>query len=148
MRALTSALLLSFLASALAYNITIPNAVDNWNITGPNIIAWVNQLATDPLNFTAVLTNPVSLYEQKQIRSAQYRQCQDRSVMPIDNQELAALVDGTLGSIVAKAPSGGWPVGAGFQVNLVPNPESLGTILAQSLPFKILNPTNSSTTSS
>jgi hypothetical protein len=68
-------------------------------------------------------------------------------VMPIDNQELAALVVGTLGSIVAKAPSGGWPVGSGFRVNLIPNPDSVGTILAQSSLFKILAPNGSSTTS-
>lgn len=66
--------------------------------------------------------------------------------MPIDNQVLAALVDGTLGSIVANPPSGGWPIGSGFRVNLVLNPDSLGSILTQSLQFNISSPPGSSTT--
>jgi hypothetical protein len=126
----TTGVFLSFSVLALAYQVTVPNTSQDWTITGPNNLTWVGRNATDPLNFTAVLTN------------------QDPSVMPIDNQVLAALVDGDLGTIVANPPSGGWPVGDGFRVNLVPDTDSLTTILAQSSVFKILNPSNSSTTSS
>lgn len=65
--------------------------------------------------------------------------------MPSD-QVLAALVDGTLGSITANAPSGGWPIGVGFHVNLVQDADSLSTVLAKSPQFNITAPIASSTT--
>lgn len=66
--------------------------------------------------------------------------------MPSD-QVLAALVDGKLGTITANPPSAGWPTGTGFRVNLVQDPDSLNTILAQSGEFNITTPVASSTTS-
>lgn len=67
--------------------------------------------------------------------------------MPLGDQVLAALVDGDLGTIIANPPSGGWPVGSGFRVNLVQDPQSLTTILAQSAEFNISTVNGSSTTS-
>ncbi|KAL4076138.1 hypothetical protein V8B97DRAFT_2001772 [Scleroderma yunnanense] len=116
------AVLLS-VSSALAYQVTYPGGSQGWNITGPNYLMW-NRVSTDPLNFTAVLTN------------------QNTNVMPINNQVLDALVDGTLGSIICSPPSAGWPTGDGFRVNLAQDAEHLDSLLAQSSEFSI----NASTT--
>jgi hypothetical protein len=66
--------------------------------------------------------------------------------MPQNDQVLNALVDGTLGTIVCNPPSGGWPLGAGFRVNLAQDAQHLDTLLAQSNEFSITLP-NGSTTS-
>ncbi|KAG5648895.1 hypothetical protein DXG03_000244 [Asterophora parasitica] len=64
----------------------------------------------------------------------------DRSVMAINNQVLAAQVDGSLNYITVNPPSGGWPTGGSFRINLVKDPNSLDTILAQSSEFVIKAP--------
>jgi len=61
-----------------------------------------------------------------------------------DPQILAALVDGTLGKTSLNPPSGGWPTGANFRVNLVQDDSNLSAILAQSPEFTI-NATASTT---
>lgn len=53
-------------------------------------------------------------------------------------QNLAALVDGTLGKASLNPPSGGWPTGASFRLNLVQDDRNLNAILAQSPEFSIL----------
>jgi len=111
-------LVLSFVASALAYTVTVPNETQGWTNSGAQTLSWT-RVDTDAANFTAVLTN------------------QDRSVMPNNNQVLAALVDGTKGTLSVNPPSGGWIVGHGFQVNLVKDQDSLSTIFAQSGQFNI-----------
>ncbi|KAF9464361.1 hypothetical protein BDZ94DRAFT_1256266 [Collybia nuda] len=117
---------LSFAVSALAYQVTAPSASKGWTDTGAQTLTW-QRVDTDRLNFTVVLTN------------------EDRSVMPINDQVLAAQVDGTLLTTVLNPPSAGWPVGQHFRVNLVKSPEELDTILAQSNEFDILPPKEETT---
>ena len=58
-----------------------------------------------------------------------------QSVFPNYEQQLAALVDSSLGSVACNPPSTGWPTGQGFQVNIVADAQHLDTILAQSDQF-------------
>jgi hypothetical protein len=111
-------LVISFVASALGYTVTTPSQTQGWTNSGAQTLTWT-RVDTDPTNFTALLTN------------------QDRSVMPNNNQVLAALVDGTKLTIALNPPSGGWIVGAGFQVNLVQDQTDTNTIYAQSTQFNI-----------
>jgi len=53
-----AALFLVFSASALAYQITSPSGTKGWTNSGAQPLAW-QRVDTDPLNFTAVLTNEV-----------------------------------------------------------------------------------------
>ncbi|KAG6812992.1 hypothetical protein H0H92_014923 [Tricholoma furcatifolium] len=62
-------------------------------------------------------------------------------------QVLAAQVDGSLESTTVNPPSGGWPEGQGFRVNLVKDVNDLNTILAQSSQFSIGLTTSSSSAS-
>lgn len=68
--------------------------------------------------------------------------------MPNGDQVLNALVDGTLGNITCNPPSGGWPTGSGFRVNLVQDAQHLSSILAQSSQFSINGSSSTTTTSS
>jgi hypothetical protein len=68
--------------------------------------------------------------------------------MPQGPQVLNALVDGTTGSIVCNPPSGGWPQGSGFRVNLAADAEHLNTLLAQSNQFNINSSTSSTSSTS
>jgi hypothetical protein len=70
--------------------------------------------------------------------------------MPTGQEILIATVDGTLDTIAIPPPSGGFPVGTGFQVNFVKDPQDLTTILAQSGQFTITksNSTSATTTPS
>jgi hypothetical protein len=52
----SAVILLASIASAFAYQVTSPGEDENWTTTGPNVLTWV-RVDTDPLNFTAVLTN-------------------------------------------------------------------------------------------
>ncbi|KAG2156241.1 hypothetical protein DEU56DRAFT_226123 [Suillus clintonianus] len=115
-------ILLASITSTLAYQVTAPGDTQGWTTVGPNYLTWV-RVDTDPSNFTAVLTN--------------------QAVMPQGPQVLNALVDGTLGTIICNPPSGGWPQGSGFRVNLAADAEHLNTLLAQSNQFSI----NASTSS-
>ncbi|KAG2369637.1 hypothetical protein BDR07DRAFT_1371186 [Suillus spraguei] len=126
----SAAILLASIASAFAYQVTSPGGSQGWTTSGPNYLTW-ERVDTDPSNFTAVLTNEAC----------------DQSVMPQGAQVLNALVDGTLGRIQCNPPSGGWPQGSAFRVNLAANAESLDQLLAQSSEFNI-NSTTSSTSSS
>ncbi|KAG9105119.1 hypothetical protein FRC07_009602, partial [Ceratobasidium sp. 392] len=112
--------LLSFVAGSLAYQVTSPASSTKW-YSGmvTNQLTW-NRVDTDAKTFTIVLTN------------------QDRSLLPT-NQQLIATVDGTTGKIDVPAPSGGFPVGKGFRVNLVKSPSEMNTILAQSPEFEIVS---------
>jgi len=111
---------LSLAASAFAYSVTSPGGTQGWTIDGSNTVTW-QRVDTDRLNFTLLLTN-----EKQQ-----------------GNQVLNAFVDGTLGSLAANPPSGGWPTGSGFRLNFVQDPNHLDTILAQSSEFSITQPTSS-----
>ncbi|KAF8761166.1 Ser-Thr-rich glycosyl-phosphatidyl-inositol-anchored membrane family [Rhizoctonia solani] len=106
--------LLSLIASAAAYQVTYPGAADKWYAgTVTNKFDWT-RVNTDADSFTLVLTN------------------EDRSLLPVNNQQLIATVPGSVRSIDVPAPSGGFPVGKGFRVNMVKSPTELTTILAQS----------------
>jgi len=106
---------LSFVASALAIQVTSPQTGADWTVVGPNQVAW-SSVNTDPTAFQIVLVNP------------------DSSVT--DN--LAADVSTSLGSYTVTAPSGGFPVGQMWRINLIPIPGSTGSgILAQSGYFNI-----------
>ncbi|KAH9985216.1 Ser-Thr-rich glycosyl-phosphatidyl-inositol-anchored membrane family-domain-containing protein, partial [Russula compacta] len=120
--------LISLVASACAYQITSPNNVSGWTTGGPNTLAW-QRVDTDPTNFTLLLVN------------------QDKSALPTGQEILVAQVDGTTGSLTVPAPSSGFPVGSGYQVNFVKDPQDLNTILAQSNQFNITSSTGTTTTS-
>lgn len=64
--------------------------------------------------------------------------------MPLNDQVLDALVDGTQGTIICNPPSGGWPMGDGFRVNLAQDAQHLDSLLAQSNEFSITAPSSSS----
>jgi len=111
---------LSLVGSALAYQVTYPSAGTVWTKEGPNKFTW-SRVNTDAQNFTLLLIN------------------QNQNV----NQELSALVDGTLGTLSVNPPSTGFPVGDSFRLNLVKSTEEQTTIYAQSPEFSI-RPSNSS----
>lgn len=50
---------------------------------------------------------------------------------------LASRVDGTKGKVNLSPPSGGWPTGSDFRVNLVASADAFDTIYAQSTNFDI-----------
>ncbi|KAG1872786.1 hypothetical protein C8R48DRAFT_770172 [Suillus tomentosus] len=119
------AILLASIASAFAYEVTSPGDSEGWTTAGPNVLTW-QRVDTDPANFTVVLTNNYGV---------------------MNPQVLNALVDGTLGTIDCNAPSGGWPVGYGFRVNLAADAQHLDTLLAQSNQFNITSGSSTSTSS-
>ncbi|KAG6854902.1 hypothetical protein C0991_012092 [Blastosporella zonata] len=121
---LSAPLLLSFVASALAYTVTVPSSADGWSSTGPQTLSW-DRVSTDPGTFAVVLVNT------------------DGQV----DQVLNAQVDGDLKTISVNPPSGGWPQGGGFRVNLVKDVNHVNTILAQSDTYSIGNTTPSSAAS-
>ncbi|TFY80048.1 hypothetical protein EWM64_g3969 [Hericium alpestre] len=117
---------LSFVASALAYTVSQPSASQGWTTVGPNTVVW-SRVNTDALNFTILLVN------------------QDTSILPSKSEVLSAFVDGSAGQLTVSPPSGGFPIGTGFQVNLVQDPQHLTTIYAQSSQFEIkASPANAS----
>ncbi|TFK43700.1 hypothetical protein BDQ12DRAFT_191756 [Crucibulum laeve] len=121
-----AATLLSFVASALAYQVTSPSETKGWTNQGPQTLTW-SRVDTDKTNFTVILTN------------------ENRAILPTNNQVLAALVDGTSQTTLSvNPPSGGWPLGSGFRVNLVQDEQNTNTIYAQSGQFNITTPTVSS----
>jgi len=124
MRALS--VLLAFISSAFAYQVLVPNASQGWTNQGGQSLSW-DRVSTDSLNFTVVLDN--------------------QNITGFSPQVLAALVDGSLGNATMNPPSGGWPTGTHFRVNLVRDTNSLSTMYAQSVEFSILPPNGTSTTS-
>lgn len=52
---------------------------------------------------------------------------------------IATDVDGTTGSTQISPPSGGWPTGSGYRVNLMRDSDMNSGILAQSQEFKIIS---------
>jgi hypothetical protein len=56
----SSVIFLASIASAFAYQVTAPGDTQGWTTSGPNYLTWV-RVDTDPLNFTAVLTNQACL---------------------------------------------------------------------------------------
>ncbi|KAH9972965.1 hypothetical protein BGW80DRAFT_1172317 [Lactifluus volemus] len=108
----------SFAALASAYQVTTPGQNVGWTTAGPNVVTW-ERVATDPQTFTMVLVN------------------QAAGALPGGPQTLLATVDGTQNKITVPTPSGGFPVGQGFQVNFVKSPQDMNTILAQSGQFAI-----------
>ena len=63
---------------------------------------------------------------------------QDRSVLPVNNQILVNFVDATSQDALSiAAPSGGFPVGGGFRINLIKDANDVSTIYAQSGDFNI-----------
>ncbi|CAE6501906.1 unnamed protein product [Rhizoctonia solani] len=118
--------LLSLIASAAAYQVTYPQSTDKWFAgTVTNTLKW-DQVSTDAATFCLVLVN------------------EDRSLLPVNNQQLIATVPGSTGTIEVPAPSGGFPVGKGFRVNMVKSPTDVNTILAQSPEFEIVSGTGTS----
>ncbi|CAE7116192.1 unnamed protein product [Rhizoctonia solani] len=118
--------LLSLIASAAAYQVTYPGGGEKWYAgTVTNTFKW-DRVSTDADSFTLVLTN------------------EDRSLLPVNNQQLIATVPGSTGTIEVPAPSGGFPVGKGFRVNMVKSPTDVTTILAQSPEFEIVSGTGTS----
>ncbi|KAF8609614.1 hypothetical protein BDV93DRAFT_602259 [Ceratobasidium sp. AG-I] len=116
--------LLSFAASAFAYQVTYPGAADKWYAGAvTNKLTW-QRVNTDAEQFTLVLVN------------------QDRSLLPVNNQQLIATVPGSTGTIDVPAPSGGFPVGTNFQVNLVQSTTNVSMIYAQSPQFDIVTGTS------
>ncbi|XP_006460322.1 hypothetical protein AGABI2DRAFT_68206 [Agaricus bisporus var. bisporus H97] len=112
------AITLALVASACAYSVSQPSSSMGWSTSGGQPLTW-SRVDTDPTNFTVVLTN------------------QDRSVLPQD-QVLIAEQDGVGQTKVScNPPSGGWPVGDHFRVNLVKNVDEQNAILAQSSEFTI-----------
>lgn len=59
MRVFASVLLA--VSSVFAYQVTSPGESQGWTTTGPNTLTW-QRVDTDPLNFTTVLINQVSLF--------------------------------------------------------------------------------------
>ncbi|OJA09296.1 hypothetical protein AZE42_03116, partial [Rhizopogon vesiculosus] len=118
------AVLLVTITSTFAYQVNAPGDFQNWTTPGTNLLTWT-RVSTDPLNFTAVLTNI------------------NQAAMPQGPQILNALVDGTLGQIACSPPSAGWPTGSGFRVNFATDAQNLDALLAQSNEFSIVAATSS-----
>jgi hypothetical protein len=57
--------------------------------------------------------------------------------MPLGDSQLAALIDGKLGTLSVNPPSTNFPVGKGYRLNLVKSSTELNSILAQSPKFEI-----------
>ncbi|KAJ7129464.1 hypothetical protein C8R44DRAFT_776857 [Mycena epipterygia] len=113
------AILAAFVASVSAISITSPGTSNNWTNDGSQTVSWTS-VVTDATNFTIVLTNT------------------DRTLMPINNQVLKALVQTSTGTTTVDPPSAGWPsVGGNYRVNFCKDSEDLNTIYAQSNPFNI-----------
>ncbi|TFK71808.1 hypothetical protein BDN72DRAFT_409600 [Pluteus cervinus] len=130
--------LLAFAASTLAYQVTFPGGASGWTDSGAQVVTW-QRVDTDRLNFTIVLVNQVCprLFFRVLV-CVVLMPAQNPSIFPNGSTVLAALVDGLSGNTTVNPPSGGWPDGTGFRVNLVQDAADLNAILAQSTEFSIL----------
>ncbi|KIY50037.1 hypothetical protein FISHEDRAFT_40025 [Fistulina hepatica ATCC 64428] len=120
-------------STALAYQVTSPNANQGWTNSGAQLVSW-ERVSTDASNFTILLINQV-----KEV----FDSADDQNY----SQVLASLVQGGLGTISVNAPSGGWPTGSSYRVNLVKSAQETSTIYAQSPEFNIIAVASSSAAS-
>jgi hypothetical protein len=116
-----AAVLLAIVSSAFAYQVLSPGGSQGWTNQGAQTLTW-QRVETDRQNFTVLLTN--------------------QKVSGFQTQNLAALVDGTLGRVALNPPAGGWPTGSSFRLNLVQDNQNLNSILAQSQEFSITQSTS------
>jgi len=117
-------------SSALAIQVTSPTQYTVWSSSSSSqTISWTS-VNTDASSFAIVLVN------------------QDRGVLPNNDVPLASNVSTSAGSTTVTYPSGTWPVGFGFQVNLIQDANNINTIYAQSGDFNISGTASSVTTTS
>jgi len=115
---------------ALAIQVTSPTQFTVWDAASSSqTVSW-SSVNTDATSFAIVLVN------------------QDRSVLPTNDQVLAANVTTSSGSVSVTYPSGSWPVGDAFQVNLIASTDNINTIYAQSNDFNITSSGSSTASSS
>jgi len=110
--------LVALVSSACAYQVLTPSNSSGWTTAGPNIVTW-QRVVTDPQNFTMLLVN------------------QNQGVLSGGQEILVALVNGSALTYTVPPPSGGFPVGTGFQINFVQDTQNVNTIYAQSGQFAI-----------
>jgi len=118
---------LSLLAAVQAITVTYPTTGATWSPQGPNALTW-SSVSSDPTDFEVVLVNP------------------NFSV----TQVLIAQQNTADGKASVQAPSGGFPLGSMWRVNLMSiatTGQSSG-ILAQSGYFNITTATSSTGTTS
>ncbi|KAI0082422.1 hypothetical protein K474DRAFT_1655185 [Panus rudis PR-1116 ss-1] len=117
MLAFTTAAFFALVSSAFALSVTAPENGTNWGSQEPQIVAWT-KVNTDPSTFAITLVHQAS--------------------QPNTRQLLKENVDANSGQITLDAPSGGWPTGTAYQINLVQDGQHLDSILAQSQQFNIV----------
>jgi len=117
----TLSAVLFFAVTALALTVTTPAQGASWDASKRSqTVSW-NAVATDPSNFTIVLSN--------------------MQTTPNINVPLKENVPTSGGSTTVDGPSSGWPTGNGFQINLVQQTATGVGILAQSQQFNITGTT-------
>jgi len=102
-----------FAAAVQAITVTSPRDGDTWSIEGPNTVSWTS-VSSDPNVFQIILTNPAG----SQV------------------QTLVAQQATTSKTVQVRAPSGDFPTGSMWRVNLM-STTNTGSILAQSGYFNI-----------
>jgi len=120
--------LVALISSTCAYQILTPGNSNGWTTAGPNIVTW-QRVVTDSQTFTILLVN------------------QNQGVLSGGPEILAVLVNSSALTYTVPPPSGGFPVGTGFQVNFVPDAGSFSTIFAQSGQFAITGPSSTNSPS-
>ncbi|KAH6915064.1 GPI-anchored small secreted protein [Coprinopsis sp. MPI-PUGE-AT-0042] len=118
MRFTTVAAALACASSAFAYTIIVPSTNQPWTDQGDQPFSWQFDAANDRQNFTVLIQNP------------------NPDLLPQD-QVLAALVNGNLGNMTVRPPSGGWIPGPGFRIQIVDSASNLTGVLAESQVFDI-----------
>jgi hypothetical protein len=118
---------LSFVASALAVAVTSPVNGDVWGTAIPSYTVSWTSVSSDPSTLSVYLVNPSGSVDD----------------------ELVAQANTAAGSVTVNAPSGGWPVGSQWRINLmnIPTTGSAG-ILAQSGTFNITSGNGGTSTGS
>ncbi|KAJ9113039.1 hypothetical protein QFC22_006135 [Naganishia vaughanmartiniae] len=122
----TIALLLA--SGAEAIKVTSPSDTTVQSAGSALQLTW-DSVSTDPTSFAVVLVNQNSAFLAAS------------PVTLIANQTTSA------GSTSLSYPSGSWPAGTGFQVNLVKSTEEVNSILAQSGMFNITASASSASSS-
>ncbi|KAJ9094254.1 hypothetical protein QFC21_006080 [Naganishia friedmannii] len=122
----TIALLLA--SGAEAIKVTSPSETTVQKAGSALQLTW-DSVSTDPTSFAVVLVNQNSAY------------LANSPVTLIANQTTSA------GSTSLSYPSGSWPAGTGFQVNLVKSTNDVNSILAQSGMFNITASASSASSS-